>query len=911
VEFRVLGAVEILVGGRAVDAGHPRQRAVLAVLLLEAGRVVPAESIIDRVWGEEPPASVRNVLYGYVAKLRAVLAAGADPRVKLGRSTGGYRLQAEEGQLDLHCFRRLVAAAANAGADDDRSAARLLQDAMALWQGPTLAGVDSPWLSAMRDTLDAERASVLLDLNDLRLRLGQHRALVSDLVKQAKLSPTDERLIGQLMVTLYRCGHQADALRWFEWTRRRLSDEFGVNPGPGLRVLHQRVLRTDPALAPPVPLSSPAAPEEVGSGTERAASSRVPPLRNRHLSDRLSALLPESRALIEAVAVLGGCQLTTAAKLAQLTDSVPALDEAVAAGVLMAQPGIAGTAVAFADRPAQRAVYASLRPAHRRELHLRAANLTGHGEAMAHLAAATTGPDEELAKKLEAAAFDAGHQGQPARAAAWLSLAAELSADPQAADRRRLDALEILVDFGDLAEAETLAVRLRAAPPSARRSLLLGTIHFLAGRMAPAEEHLADAWRMGAAEGEYAATSVSGEARARCAAAIRLAILCSSAGRIRESIEWGERAVVAAPTTAWHHSAVGTLAIGLCRDGRRPEALQRLALFPDCPADVPQADTDTLVLRGIARSIAEDVPGAMGDLSVGAARVRAGVPLRTASWCLLSLAGAEYRSGLWDDAVLDSEHAVAIASNTQRPRELAFVHSLAAVIPAMRGQWTTAAAHVRLAREAAHANGDIATIGAASAAQQYLAMARGDLDGVLASAAAIRAASNTEFYWLADCYDWRVLEVEALIQLDCLKQAQKYLAAVEADLPSFGPPTARATAARLRAELALAAGHPATATIAINQAWRHLGDLQPPLLRAQLEITDARRLHALGERAFAAARLNSAVRRLSRLGATPYLHALAPDTLADRLTCATTVSGRGGGRCSWSSRRCSGRPQWQ
>jgi DNA-binding SARP family transcriptional activator len=246
VEFGVLGPVEVRIAGRAVDAGHARQRAVLAVLLLDLGRAVTPELLIDRVWGHDPPMSVRNVLYGYVARLRAVLADPAGTAVTLARGQGGYLLQVRSEQLDLCRFRRQVGAAAEVA--DDEHAEALLRAALTLWRGPALAGLESPWLHGMRDTLEAERSAAAMDLTDIRLRRGEHRALASELTWQVEASPTDERLIGQLMLALYRSGRQAEALRWFARTRERLADEFGADPGHSLQTLHQRMLQADPAL---------------------------------------------------------------------------------------------------------------------------------------------------------------------------------------------------------------------------------------------------------------------------------------------------------------------------------------------------------------------------------------------------------------------------------------------------------------------------------------------------------------------------------------------------------------------------------------------------------------------------------------------------------------------------------------
>lgn len=249
-ELGVLGPVEVKAGDQILDAGHARRRAVLAVLLLELGRVVPTDVLIDRVWGEGPPASALNTLYGYVARLKAVLAQASDPQVALDRRPGGYMLRARAEQLDLYRFRHLTAEAATTL--DDQHGAGLLHKALGLWRGPALAGVRSPWLNAMRDTLEADRVVALADLVDIRLRQGEHGVLVSELTGQAAVRPADERLIAQLMLALYRAGQQADALRWFEQTRQHLAGEVGVDPGPVLRTLHQQILHADPALAAPV-----------------------------------------------------------------------------------------------------------------------------------------------------------------------------------------------------------------------------------------------------------------------------------------------------------------------------------------------------------------------------------------------------------------------------------------------------------------------------------------------------------------------------------------------------------------------------------------------------------------------------------------------------------------------------------
>jgi DNA-binding SARP family transcriptional activator/tetratricopeptide (TPR) repeat protein len=272
-EFGVLGTVEVWVDARPAFAGHARPRAVLAVLLLDAGRAVPLEVLIDRVWGEDSPRSARNIAYGYVARLKTVIAGGEDPGVSLSRRPGGYLLHVQPGQIDLARFRRLVVDAAAAG--DDERAGVLLGEAVGLWRGPALAGLDSPWLNATRARLELERADATAKFNDIRLRRGEHGVLAGELAARAAESPADERLVGQLMLALYRCGRQADALRWFELTRRHLADELGADPGPQLAALHQQILRADPALTDIPAPGQPAAPQ-AGAGPAEPPAGPVP-----------------------------------------------------------------------------------------------------------------------------------------------------------------------------------------------------------------------------------------------------------------------------------------------------------------------------------------------------------------------------------------------------------------------------------------------------------------------------------------------------------------------------------------------------------------------------------------------------------------------------------------------------------
>ncbi|MEJ2856713.1 MULTISPECIES: AfsR/SARP family transcriptional regulator [unclassified Saccharothrix] len=256
--FTVLGSVAAYAGGRAADVGHARQQCVLVALLVDAGSVVPQDALVDRVWGPDASPRARNTLHTYVARLRRALPPGA----VLERRSGGYRLVVDAEAVDLHRFRALTAAARSARHDEEAFA--LLDEALGLWRGEAFAGLDTPWLTAVRTALDSERAAAELDHADLALRLGRHDEVLPRLLTRAQEHPLDERLAAQLITALYRAGRQADALGHYDLLRRTLADELGADPGPALRELHRQVLTADPALdrptGVPVPRQLPSPP---------------------------------------------------------------------------------------------------------------------------------------------------------------------------------------------------------------------------------------------------------------------------------------------------------------------------------------------------------------------------------------------------------------------------------------------------------------------------------------------------------------------------------------------------------------------------------------------------------------------------------------------------------------------------
>ncbi|WP_051795761.1 BTAD domain-containing putative transcriptional regulator [Kibdelosporangium aridum] len=246
-EFRLLGGVEVTASGQPVDVGHARQRCVLAVLLIEANNPVPTDVLLDRVWDEGLPHTARGTLLSYLTRLRRAL--GTDTEIV--RRSGGYALVVDEQAIDIHRFRELLTQARAAG--DDETALDLFDQALELWRGEPLAGLDTPWINSIRESYEHERRTAELDRTDVLLRAGRHSELVAPLLSEARKQPLDERLAGQVMLALFQSGRQADALNHFRQTGQHLADELGTDPGPALQALHQRILTGDPTLVPSEP----------------------------------------------------------------------------------------------------------------------------------------------------------------------------------------------------------------------------------------------------------------------------------------------------------------------------------------------------------------------------------------------------------------------------------------------------------------------------------------------------------------------------------------------------------------------------------------------------------------------------------------------------------------------------------
>jgi WD40 repeat protein/DNA-binding SARP family transcriptional activator len=244
-EFRVLGSIEVIEEGKgSIVLGGPKQRLVLAHLLLRANHLVPADVLIDEVWGEEPPDTARNALQTYASHLRKAL--GAE---RLQGSRAGYRLRADPSELDAFRFESLLRDARRLIPLDAQAAVSAFDHATDLCRGPAFADLATePSLRAEAARFEDLRLGALEDRIETQLSMGRHAEVVGELERLVARNPLRERFWEQLLLALYRSGRQGEALAAYQRARKILADELGMDPSPKLRQVHERILAQSPDL---------------------------------------------------------------------------------------------------------------------------------------------------------------------------------------------------------------------------------------------------------------------------------------------------------------------------------------------------------------------------------------------------------------------------------------------------------------------------------------------------------------------------------------------------------------------------------------------------------------------------------------------------------------------------------------
>jgi ATP/maltotriose-dependent transcriptional regulator MalT len=582
---------------------------------------------------------------------------------------------------------------------------------------------------------------------------------------------------------------------------------------------------------------------------------------------RLARLPEPSRRLLEALAVLDArCPLARVAQLAGVAEPALALEAALHAELVEWWPAEPLAPVAFRHPLHRDAVYTALPPTRRTELHAGAVPLVDHRAAWLHRVAAATGVDPEVAARLEEAAAEESGRGEHLTAANYLLWAAQLS-DTRAEYERRLltAALRSVLDW-----RMQWAVRLRAeiegCAASALRDCVMGILATLA------DNELGTAHRL--LTGTLRATEGRPELGwVRGLAAVFLASLNLWRGRGRETVEAGELALsTGLLDERLADVARMVIAVGRSRYGGFPAALADLAHLPAAASDVARADMESLACRGALRAVSGRLAEAADDLSTVVRLERAGAPVSMgAHGSFAYLATVRYLRGEWDDALIAAQQGMSLVESGEQVFHYGLLHLAGCFVPAGRGGWSTAQAHVAAAEQVARAVGSPQERRYAAIAAAVLAQARGEPAGMLAALAPLRgldpAEAATEHVWWQ--LSWRPLLVEALTGTGFVEEAAAELDRLRA--VAGGVEYLGVVLARLAGALAEARGDAPAALDAYRQgAEAAAGEEDAPLYRAMLAQAYGRLLLTEGSRRDALHWLRSAHRGFSALGAEPF-----------------------------------------
>lgn len=589
---------------------------------------------------------------------------------------------------------------------------------------------------------------------------------------------------------------------------------------------------------------------------------------------RVAALAASTQSFLAAAAVLGQhAPISIISAVAGLANAANAVDEGVASGV-MSDRGIA-LDLSFTHPLYRAAIYTDLSPTRRQMLHARAAEVVvGHAR-LVHRIAACAGADEELASELEGVALESAALGELGNSAWAFEQAAVLSSGVEDRERRLLDAAVVQLNAADA----TAAARVLALCESngARRAALTGLLGVYTG-MPYAEDRLLAAWEDHDPDSER-------EIGARAATSLANWMVLS--GRADSALEWADHAVNGTDAgSPLRKMAYTAQAYAFAAAGRSAEGLGVLDFLPDSANEVGVSETDPLIMRGMLSVYLDDLADAIADLGVGAARIRAGLPASYPVHCLTHLSDAHFRHGDWDAATTYAQLATSLAQDADRPMDLARAHARAAQVLSLQGQWSSAQAHVRAARDAAQRFPRALAVAHSAVAAASLASARDDPGGVLRATEHVRAPGMLQVGGLPGMFNWRALEADALIKLERLDEARIALDEFEAAILPSGLLSANLALARCRGNLAVATGDSAQAKAMFEWAHSLEAAVPMPFERALVGLDDGRRLRGMSDKPGAVAQFEAAHKVFSDLGADPYVQACAGELAALQVAAA-------------------------
>jgi DNA-binding CsgD family transcriptional regulator len=578
---------------------------------------------------------------------------------------------------------------------------------------------------------------------------------------------------------------------------------------------------------------------------------------------RLAALSSAAQDLVAAAAVAGArCSVELAAAAAGLDTVLDAVDEAVAADLLMVLPGRVPTEVSFSHPLAQAAVYDDLPLSRRRALHLTVAELTSGTTSLAHRVAATPSSDDRMATELAETGHAEVMEGKLITGIDHLLLASRLAATRQLGEKALLRAVDALGVVGDVPRAQGLRDAVAACSDSAGRSFALACLTASAYNLEEAiEELIAVTERpdFGADPELFGSVTSS------------LAIVCAYAGRGSKAIEWAERALDGTCATATVElTARQGLALGLAACGRERDAVAALDSLSTSRVAPERFDAELMATRGSLKAQAGDFRGAVDDLNAVIRWSRAGALLRSLPSAYSSLAEAEYRLGRWQDGATHADLAVSLAEDSGQEWQLPVAHAMASLFHTGRGEWELATEHIDAGRRLAELAPFPHNLFYIGVARAYFAAARDDPDGELA---VLRSLWDILPQDVATTFKRRAyeLEADALLRVGRPEEAARLIDEIGHGRVD-GPENVGAVEAwRLRGVLEHALGTMGKARDAFLRGEDVAKTAGSPLAEGTLELAYGQFLRKTGRRGAAASRLLIARERFERLRAQPFV----------------------------------------
>ena len=580
---------------------------------------------------------------------------------------------------------------------------------------------------------------------------------------------------------------------------------------------------------------------------------------------RLDACTPEARRLVGAASVLGlSCRLAIAGRLAELGEMLVPLERAMSAHLLDERGAPADRLIAFPHPLVQAAAYHSLGPAHRAELHQRAATLVAdEASSLRHRVAAARGADPQLAADLIIFGIEVSRRGSWDAAADAMLSASRLTADGPERDQRMLMAAEYMLLGGAVDDVTSLVGEIEMQARTARRGFVLGSLAMTSGHYDKAEDLLTAAYEDCDAVRDHPLAEEI---------AAQLARVHMGRGHGPAAALWATRSLDARRAPSPVSDSLSVLAIGLLFAGRAPEAAAAVVELPEADSLDDDSSLDGFIGRGYVRLVTDDPAAAREDLAPVADRLRRRGPAHQTVEALTMLATAEYRIGAWDDASVHGQLAASLAEDADQTWLLAAAHATACAPLAGRGDWEAATAHAEASRRAADVIGaEFAGVAQAAMAAALIARARGDHESVIHALEPMLPLADLGGVSEPGILDWPILHAEALVGLNRLRDAETVVSRFSRLARDRDRAQSIAGADRIRAMIDAALGRADDAEVSFVSSLAVLDKVHLPFERALTELEYGRFLIREGFNRAAAWQLEVARERLADLDARPFL----------------------------------------